>query len=189
MAMHKGLIAIIALASIAAGALALRQDAPWVLRNVSPSSPLGLYLYDGGKPGIGDYLAFHPHGPGFERVTEQTGLPMPDMPLLKSIIAGPGDRVCYQPDTDMFQVNQDPPFGIQDRVYQGNEIPLWKGCRNLLTGDRSEYFVHSGRIPNSLDSRFYGPVQASTIVGVYKPLWIEQAGGDDPKTPKSQGSL
>lgn len=168
--MDKGFLAILALAIVGVGALALRQDAPWVLHNVSPSSPLGFYVYTGDAPRAGTYLAFHPHGQSFERITESTGLPMPTVPILKLIIAGPGDHVCYSHDTESFRINKIRSLGIQDRVFQGHHIPLWQECRDLR-GD--EYFVHSDRIPNSLDSRFYGPVQASTIVGTYAPLWIE----------------
>lgn len=184
--MRKGLATILALASIGAGALALRQDAPWILQNVSPSSPLGFYFYTGDAPRIGDYLAFHPHGRGFERVTEATGLPMPEVPMLKRVIAGPGDQVCYSREHDVFRVNDGPPLGIEERAFQGRKIPLWEGCRALTA---REYFVHSDRIPNSLDSRFYGPVQASTIVGTYAPLWIEPVTRAGLAEPTTQGMI
>jgi len=178
--MRKGLITILALASIGAGAFAVRQEAPWILRNVSPSSPLGLYFYSGDDPKIGDYLAFHSRGRNFERITEETGLPMPAAPVLKLIIAGPGDHVCYSHERDVFRVNDESPIGIQKRTFRGRGLPIWQGCR-ILTG--SEYFVHANRIPNSLDSRFYGPVHASTIVGTYEPFWIEPMAVPDNKRP------
>lgn len=174
--MNKGHIFILVIASVGFGALFVRHDAPWVLQNVSQSSPLGLYIHTEEGPEIGAYLAFYAHGPGFERITNATGLLMPTVPMLKRIIAGPGDHVCYLPEMDSFRINHGPDLGIQDRVFQGKELPLWRGCR-ALGGD--EWFVHSDRIRNSLDSRFYGPVRASTIVGTYAPLWIE------PEEPES----
>lgn len=184
--MRKGLATILAIASIGIGAFALRQDAPWILQNVSPSAPMGFYLYRERMPAIGDYLAFHPRGQGFERITEATGLPMPKVPMLKRVIAGPGDQVCYSPEHDVFHVNDGPPLGIEERAFQGRDLPLWQGCRALTA---REYFVHSNRIPNSLDSRFYGPVQGSTIVGTYQPIWIEQPTGSDLAGSSLQGTL
>ena len=49
----------------------------------------------------------------------------------------------------------------------GKLLPQWRGCRALLKG---EFFVFSNRIPNSFDSRYYGPVKVDQIMGVFEPV-------------------
>ena len=46
-------------------------------------------------------------------------------------------------------------------------LPRWNGCRRLHNG---EVFVFSDRIPNSFDSRYFGPVNRAEIVGVFRPV-------------------
>jgi type IV secretory pathway protease TraF len=45
----------------------------------------------------------------------------------------------------------------------------------LSTACGREYVVFSNRIPNSFDSRYYGPVHRRDILGVYAPIWIWDA--------------
>jgi len=156
-------------------------DAPIVLRNTSTSSPLGLYRYVGSLPRPGDYMAFHADGPGFELITQATGLRLPAIPILKPIAAFPGDHVCFDPLSETYQVNGGEPITIEERHWQGRLLPIWKGCRHLTA---TEHFVYSDRIPNSLDSRFYGPVERLVVVGAYQPLWIDR---NDPKANQSEG--
>ena len=55
------------------------------------------------------------------------------------------------------------PIAIRDSA--GDLLPQWKGCRRLGS---DELFVFSDRIPNSFDSRYYGPVHRSEVIGVYR---------------------
>ena len=52
-------------------------------------------------------------------------------------------------------------------------LPVWRGCRALRRG---EFFVFSNRIPNSFDSRYYGPVTQAQILGVFQPLMVSDSG-------------
>ncbi len=36
-----------------------------------------------------------------------------------------------------------------------------------------EYFVFSDRVPNSFDSRYFGPISRAAIIGVYRPLFTK----------------
>ena len=45
------------------------------------------------------------------------------------------------------------PIATRDR--QGRALPRWQGCRRMT---QDELFVFSARVPNSFDSRYYGPV-------------------------------
>jgi type IV secretory pathway protease TraF len=50
----------------------------------------------------------------------------------------------------------------------GRSLPLWRDNRVL---GPDEFFVFSDRIPNSFDSRCYGPIRRQQIDAVRKP-WI-----------------
>jgi len=54
-----------------------------------------------------------------------------------------------------------PARGLTD--IQGSLLPIWPD-RRVLNAD--EFFVFSGRIPNSFDSRCYGPIQRTQIDAV-----------------------
>lgn len=165
-------IGLLIIGTTAAAAL----DAPLVLQNISPSSPLGVYRYVGGLPKPGDYIAFEAAGAGFGRITRATGLPMPAISILKPAAAFPGDRVCFDPETETYQINEGAPIALQERHWQGRLLPIWRGCRDLA---HDEYFAYAALIPNSLDSRFYGPVPRSAVIGAYRPVWIDHHEGLD----------
>ncbi|MDH3770929.1 MAG: S26 family signal peptidase [Nitrospirota bacterium] len=46
---------------------------------------------------------------------------------------------------------------------------MWTACQ-VLGADR--YFAFSDWVPNSFDSRYFGPVDADEITGVYRPLFV-----------------
>ena len=46
----------------------------------------------------------------------------------------------------------------------------WPECRPL---ERDELFLLSVTNPVSFDSRYFGPVSASAVVGVARPVWLE----------------
>jgi type IV secretory pathway protease TraF len=49
----------------------------------------------------------------------------------------------------------------------GHRLPIWRGSR-VLGAD--EFFVFSDRIPNSFDSRCYGPIERGQVESVRQPL-------------------
>jgi len=49
----------------------------------------------------------------------------------------------------------------------GRPLPVWRQSR-VLGAD--EFFVFSGRIPNSFDSRCYGPIRREHIESVRRAL-------------------
>jgi conjugative transfer signal peptidase TraF len=51
---------------------------------------------------------------------------------------------------------------------QGRSLPIWQQCRPLLDG---ELFLLSTTNPASFDSRYFGPVDVSTVIGYAQPLW------------------
>ncbi len=53
---------------------------------------------------------------------------------------------------------------------QGRPLPSLQLCRRLEPG---ELFLLSVTNPASFDSRYFGPVSASTAIGVAHPIWLE----------------
>jgi type IV secretory pathway protease TraF len=57
---------------------------------------------------------------------------------------------------------------MQDRL--GRPLPSWTDCR-LLDGD--EAFLLMEGVADSFDSRYFGPIHTTAIIGRLVPLWIE----------------
>lgn len=56
----------------------------------------------------------------------------------------------------------------------GGAVPVWRDSRRLEAG---ELFVVSTRIPDSFDSRSYGPIRESDVTGVYAGWWTSDERG------------
>ncbi len=52
----------------------------------------------------------------------------------------------------------------------GRPLPSWRQCRQLQPG---ELFLLSVTNPASFDSRYFGPVSTSAVIGVAHPVWLE----------------
>jgi type IV secretory pathway protease TraF len=88
--------------------------------------------------------------------------------ILKEIVASAGSRICEH--ADQVTIDGELRGHVAERDHNGVLLPHWTGCHQLRRG---EYFALSNRIPNSFDSRYYGPVEASDVLGVYAPFWTE----------------
>ena len=137
------------------------------LINRTPSVPPGIYVWTADRLEPGNYVAFRAEGPGFDQLVA-AGFSLPDVPLLKPVVATAGDHVCHDPGANGVRVNGDRLLPILVRRARGIELPIWQGCRVLRPG---EVFVYADRIPNALDSRYIGPVTGEMIIGAYIPLW------------------
>ncbi len=157
-----GLLPVIGLASARA-----LLGKPAILYNPSPSEPTGLYRVSTDLPAPGRLIAFKVPEPG--RVYADTHLRgVARSAILKEIAAGEGALVCETGGAVSIDGKARGAVAAADR--QGVPLPHWSGCQRLHKG---QYFVLSNRIPNSFDSRYYGPVSRSDLLGVYQPLWTE----------------
>ncbi|HSW22852.1 MAG TPA: S26 family signal peptidase [Burkholderiaceae bacterium] len=92
------------------------------------------------------------------------------VPILKRIGAVAPQSVCVHEQL----VHIDGALVATARTHDGAHQPLqpWPQCRQLVGG---ELFLLSDTNPASFDSRYFGPVVASDVLGIARPLWTWSA--------------
>jgi len=142
--------------------------------NVTPSIPLGLYVRTEAGPARGLIVEFCPSGMSAEESERYRGfgLACPDrnIPLLKPVVAGPGDRVEFS-ETGL-RVNGRRLANTAPRQIDG------KG-RGIRAWPAGEYTVETGKIvvassyhSGSYDSRYLGPISVADVRLTLRPLWV-----------------
>jgi conjugative transfer signal peptidase TraF len=137
-----------------------------VVINTSPSVAPGLYLRSASEPAVGRIIDFRIPDSARPYVQGRTGNNGENWYILKPIAAGPGDRVDTTGEWLVINGHKMAPMP-PPMDSAGRPLPVWRQCR-VLGAD--EFFVFSDRIPNSFDSRCYGPILTEQIESVRKPL-------------------
>jgi conjugative transfer signal peptidase TraF len=148
--------------AIALVAQALGPVATW---NHTPSLATGLYVRSATAPTVGAIVAF-PAPPAALDYAQRRGWGGAPVLFLKPLAAGPGDHVCVT--DDHLEINRRNIAPVHMVSSDGTPLPRWNGCREMADG---EWFAYAPRTPNSMDSRYYGPVMETDIVGVFRPVW------------------
>ena len=138
----------------------------FVVINTSPSVAPGLYVRSAMGPQVGRIVDFRIPDRARSYIQGRTGQVGQDWYILKPIAAGPGDRVDTTGPVLLINGRAMAPMP-PPADHAGRALPLWRDNR-LLGPD--EYFVFSSRIPNSFDSRCYGPILRRQIESVRRPL-------------------
>jgi type IV secretory pathway protease TraF len=128
--------------------------------NPSPSMPMGWYLRVPLEPAKGRIVVIDP--PLGALVA---GWPE-DIRLIKPVAGVGGDHVCVAGRTHVL-VNGSPVAPIEPYP-----APRWDGCRTLET---NELFLVAPHRTDSVDGRIYGPILLRDVLGVFIPLWTENA--------------
>lgn len=92
------------------------------------------------------------------------------VPILKRIGAVAPQSVCVRGQT----VRIDGVVVAMARTHDGarRSLQAWSQCRPLAAG---ELFLLSDTNPASFDSRYFGPIAVSAVLGIARPLWIWRA--------------
>jgi len=90
------------------------------------------------------------------------------VPLLKRVGAIAPQEVCVA--GGIVRIDGVPSAAVLRADRLGRPLPSWQQCRRLEPG---ELFLLSVTNPASFDSRYFGPVSASTVIGVAHPVWLE----------------
>jgi conjugative transfer signal peptidase TraF len=149
-------------------ALATNPLHPLVLINTTPSEPPGLYAASAAPVRVGAIIAFKAPSAAFPYADRKLGY-LHRISMLKAVAAGPGDSVCTA--ADHLVINGRDLAPIASRDGEGRALPRWTACRQL---GPDELFVFSARVPNSFDSRYFGPVSRTAVMGVFNPLLTRQ---------------
>ncbi|MCK6817907.1 S26 family signal peptidase [Enterobacter chengduensis] len=90
------------------------------------------------------------------------------VPLLKRVGAVSPQEVCVAGGIVRIDGVRAASVLSADRL--GRPLPSWQQCRRLEPG---ELFLLSVTNPASFDSRYFGPITASNVIGVAHPVWLE----------------
>jgi len=91
-----------------------------------------------------------------------------NVPVLKHVAAVGGQRVCV--DQGVVLIDEILVARTLAHDGAGRALTLWKGCRTL---EADEVFLLSPENPASFDSRYFGPVKRSAVIGEAYPLWTK----------------
>ncbi|MFM0718912.1 S26 family signal peptidase [Paraburkholderia strydomiana] len=90
------------------------------------------------------------------------------IPLLKPVAAVAPQRVCIR--KGIVRIDGVPMAAVLHTDGMGRSLHAWPDCRRLYPG---ELFLLSTTNPASFDSRYFGPVRASDVIGMAHPVWLE----------------
>jgi conjugative transfer signal peptidase TraF len=142
---------------------------PRYIWNASNSVPIGLYrLQPVSTLAVTDLIAVQPPDLLAAYLDLNDYLPL-GVPMLKRVLALPGQTVCRNGLTivvDGIDVGR-----AREHDGRGRPLPVWQGCRVIADGD---VFVMNWQSPDSLDSRYFGPIPASAVIGTAVPVWTDE---------------
>ena len=90
------------------------------------------------------------------------------VPLLKRVGAVAPQHVCIV--AGQVRIDGVPSAAVLPADRLGRALPSLQLCRRLEPG---ELLLLSVTNPASFDSRYFGPVSASAVIGVARPVWLE----------------
>jgi len=142
------------------------KPVPRLVWNASESVPMGLYgLQPARRLIVTDLVVVFPPEPLATFLADGGYLPR-GVPLIKRVLALPEQMVCRN---DLaITVNGIEMGAARERDRRGRPLPVWQGCRVVSEG---EVFLMNWDEPASLDSRYFGPLPLTAVVGRATPLW------------------
>ena len=160
--LFKSLIAgVMTLAIIGTAGQIIFPPKPVLLYNPSESAAVGWYRLSPDEPVIlgAQVAAYAPEWA--RRLADERGYLPYDYPLIKTVWAVHGDKVCYNSQSVSVPKRPDIPVLGQDVL--GRDMPQKLGCLVLKSG---EYLLISPDVQTGFDSRYFGAVGEENIIGV-----------------------
>ena len=145
----------------------------WVVYNPTDSVPRGWYRVgriDGASSLQVGSIVLAQLPASVAAFAGQRGYLPNGVPILKRIGVMAPQSVCVREQV----VRVDGAAVAAVRTHDGARRPLqaWPQCRTLATG---ELFLLSNTNPASFDSRYFGPIAASAVLGIAWPMWTWSA--------------
>ncbi len=132
--------------------------------NTTASIPVGLYMVLSPRPARGQLGGIAPPSSVRRFVTARRYL-SPTAALIKTVAAVGGDRVCRWRASVWISGHKVAIAHLVDRRHR--PLPVWRGCHVLAP---AQVFV-LGWAPDSFDSRYFGPIDARSVIGAAFPIW------------------
>jgi conjugative transfer signal peptidase TraF len=149
--------------------VALRPPRPILIWNASASVPIGLYAVTPAEVLYVNELVIVKPPIALATFFAGRGYLAMGVPLLKRILALPGQAVCRLNRTITVDGNA---MGVAlDHDHRGRPLPTWQGCQVIDAGD---VFLMNRQSEDSLDGRYFGSLPTTSIVGRADPLWTEK---------------
>lgn len=134
--------------------------------NASASVPLGLYRIEPGAPlRVGELVAARP-SPALSRFMAERRYVEANALLIKPVAAAAGATVCRHDLRVTINGRSVATALVRDRFRRS--LPRWSGCLQL---GPYQLFLIAPATAASFDSRYFGPVDRSHVVGRALPLW------------------
>lgn len=144
---------------------------PLLIWNASASAPVGLYaVTPRNRYAVGELALFAPDARTARFLAARGYIPS-GTPLMKRIAALPGDTVCRK--RNEVRINGRVAAAALAHDRRGRVLPVWSGCRTLRGG---EIFLLNAPTA-SLDSRYFGSMPASGLIGAARPILTRDASG------------
>jgi conjugative transfer signal peptidase TraF len=159
-----------ALSSITLGTSVFVDPPKMLIWNASASAPIGLYaVQPAAALDVTDLVAVRPPPMIAEFLSDRGYLPM-GLPMMKRIVALPGGTVCRH-GTEIIA------YGLavgnaREHDNAGRKLPVWQGCIRI---GADEIFLMNFDVPDSVDGRYFGPFQRSSVIGRALPVWTDEA--------------
>ncbi|AEB85321.1 S26 family signal peptidase [Alicycliphilus denitrificans] len=152
------------------------QPLPRLIYNPSDSVAVGWYRVDPLGHGTGSLpyrlevssIVLTTLPPDAAALAAQRGYLPARVPLLKRVGAVAPQEVCIADGS--VRIDGVPSAAVMPADRLGRPLPSWQQCRRL---EPDELFLLSATNPASFDSRYFGPVSASAVIGIAHPVWLE----------------
>lgn len=149
------------------------RPAAYVVYNPSDSVPVGWYRIERAgsppRPLSVDSIVLARLPADVAALAAQRGYLPAHIPLLKRVGAVAPQHVCIV--AGQVRIDGVPVAAALPADRLGRPLPSWPHCRPLADG---ELFLLSTTNPASFDSRYFGPIQASAVIGIAQPLYLEK---------------
>jgi len=153
------------------------QPLPRLIYNPSDSVAIGWYRVDPLHHRLGSLppalrvgsIVLTTLPPDVAVLAAQRGYLPARVPLLKRVGAVAPQHVCVF--DALVWIDGVPVATVRPADRLGRPLPSWPQCRHLAPG---ELFLLSVTNPASFDSRYFGPISASAVIGVAHPVWLEK---------------
>ncbi|HCI1651755.1 TPA: S26 family signal peptidase [Pseudomonas aeruginosa] len=147
----------------------LGQPAVHIVYNPSDSVAVGWYrILPPEAFTVGGVVLVRPPAHAAAVAARRGYLPL-GVPLLKRVGAVAPQHVCIE--DGVVRIDGTPVAAVMRADWSGRPLSAWPLCRQLADG---ELFLLSATNPASFDSRYFGPIPASAVLGSAQPLYIPE---------------